>query len=114
MYDKTKVDTMFNHHFIRKILLQEWLKHGKHRSEERPMWIAPEEVIQSKSRNKEEMIDIYKDLIKFESNQIILKTKEELEHKCNWWPYIQIKDLFNSDKKKYGFREQKQIYKLSC
>lgn len=34
-----------------------------------------------------------------------LKMKEELNYKFNWWLYLQIKDLFNSDKRKYGNKQ---------
>lgn len=57
------------------------------------------EVIRFISRNKEEVIDTYQDSTKSEANQITLKTKKELEQKYNWWTYLQIKDLFSSDKK---------------
>lgn len=97
---------LFNHHLIRSNLLQVWLKYGKERIEARPMWIAPEEVIYKISENKEESITICQDLTKVEANQILLNTEKELEYKYNWWLYLQIKDLLNSDKK-YGFREQK-------
>lgn len=37
MYNKAKADALFNHHFIRRSLLQRWLKYGKERAEERPL-----------------------------------------------------------------------------
>lgn len=45
IYDKVKADRLFNHHYIKNNLLQLCLKHGKERAEERPLWVAPEEVI---------------------------------------------------------------------
>lgn len=45
---------------------------------------------------------VAQDLIKFENKETIFKT-EELEYKYSWWPYSQIKDLFNKDKKGYWF-----------
>lgn len=102
-----KADSIFKHHFIRITLLQTWLKYGKERSEEKPLWIAPEEVIYNKVGKTKERVDTYQDLIKLDSNQITLKTEEELGGKYNWWLYLSIKDLFNENKRKYGFRYQK-------
>lgn len=47
----------------------------------------------------------YKDLIKTEEGITILKPQEELKYKYDWWSYLQIKDLFVIDKKKFGFRD---------
>lgn len=69
------------------------------------MWIVPEEVIQNVTGYKKEKANSYQDPTKVDSNQLILKT-EDLEYKYNWWLYLQIKDLFHTDKKKYGFRQQ--------
>lgn len=79
----------------------------RERSEEKTLWTAPEEVIYNKTGKSKKKVDTYQDLIKFDGNQIILKTEEELGGKYNWWQYLQIKDLFNEDKRKYGSRLQK-------
>lgn len=84
-YDKSKADALFNHHFIRRSLLQSWLKHGKEWREERPLWIAPEEVNQKISEYKDRDIDTNEDLTKLDLNQICLRSEEELKQKYNWW-----------------------------
>lgn len=112
MYDKVKADAIFNHHFIRRSILQCWLKHSKETSDERPMWIAPEEVIHKIAETKGADIDTYEDLLTTRSGQICLKSENELKEKYNWWLIMQIKNLFNSDKKKFGFRKQKSKLEL--
>lgn len=57
------------------------------------------------TENKEGIQHKYRDLIKLEGRKVMLKDEEELESTYNWWSYLQIKNLFNMDKKDFGFRE---------
>lgn len=68
--------------------------------------MIPQEVIQFVAGSKELNPYKYFDLTKFENSEPKLKTEEELGNKINWWFYLQMKDLFNRDKKTHGIRKQ--------
>lgn len=41
----------------------------------------------------------YKDLIRKEEGKVVLKSGDELKHKYDWQPYLQISDLFSKIKR---------------
>lgn len=47
----------------------------------------------------------YKDLILWRENEVKLKQEDEILERLGWWRYNQLKDLFKSDKAKFGFRK---------
>lgn len=98
---------MFKHHYIRSNLIQTWLKYSKYLPKERPLWIVSEEVKQFVSGSKTTDLCTYQDLRRFEKKEVAMKTEMELKIKYGWWSYLRIKDLFNKDKREFGFREQK-------
>lgn len=106
MYKKDNADTLFKHHFIRGNLLQIWTKYKKCLTEKKPLWIIPEEVIHFIAGGKRKEPLPYKDLLRFEGRQAILKSEAEIDYKYDWWPYQQIRDLFYKDRKECDFREQ--------
>lgn len=87
-------------------LLQVWRKYRIYLPDERPPWIVPEDVIHFIAGGRWKNPKKYEDLIKKEGGKIELKSEVELNSEYDWWSYLQIKDLFVKDRKKYGFREQ--------
>lgn len=107
MYEKSRNDEMFKHHFIRNSLMQVWLKYKKKLLNKRPLWIVPEEVIHFIVKTKDEDRVTYQDLIQFENDEAILKSEVETKYNFNCWTYLLRKNLFNRDKINFGFREHK-------
>lgn len=99
MYNKSKTDSLFKHHFIRNSLLNVWLKYKRYLPEQRPLWIIPEEVIHSIVGNKGGNLLSYQNLLTFEGNPVWLKSEAELDQKYDWWSLSRkdpkyIKDQF--------------------
>lgn len=113
-YDKYKVDGHFTHHYIRQLQLKTWLKYKKYLPKETPPWILPQEMITPIIKTKQENWLTYGELIiKKDTKEFNLKTEEELYSKINWLEYLQIKDLFQKDKKELGFRlETSELEKI--
>lgn len=106
LYEKHLADKMFFHHFIRNPIFKVWQKYKQYLPEERPPWINPMEVIQQQSGYKIKERSMYKDLIYWQHNEVNeMKPEYEVPDKLGWWRYNQLKDLFNTDKTKYGFRK---------
>lgn len=82
-YEKSKIDKVFKHHYIRDSLIRVWIKY-RYLLKGRPLWIRLEEVIQFISKNKPHKQLTYQDLIKFENGEAIIKTEEKLDHKYRW------------------------------
>lgn len=106
---KLRVMQMFKHHFVRNSLLQVWLKYVRYLPDEKLLWTSPEEIIQFMFKRREDESMTYQDLIRFEGDEATLRTEQELGNTFNWWAYLQIRDLFNSDKINVGFRKQKKL-----
>lgn len=80
------------------------MKYKKIAPEKRPLWIVPVEVIKPFSEYKgEDWFKIY--AVEMEGENIKLKA-EGITFKYGWLQYGQIKDLFETDKKKYGFSKK--------
>lgn len=99
LYGKDKIDRMFKHHIIRGNIIQIWKKYHKLIPQQKPLWVIPLEVIQFVAGTKEKEPHTYEELIKFVNNEPVLRAEGELDRKLNWWFYLQIKNLFNQDKK---------------
>lgn len=84
MFKKDKIDALFKHHYIRGNLLQVWNKYSKYLTEKKPLWIILE-VIHFVAGGKRKEPLSYKELIRFEGGQALLKSEIKIEHKYDWW-----------------------------
>lgn len=99
MYDKLKVDKMFGHHFIRKNLLDVWLKYVRRMDSKRPLWLSPLEIIDSVSGQPRDQEYTYQDFIELAEGNYEIKRLQDLSVPINWFQYLQIKNLYEKDKK---------------
>lgn len=84
-YDENKLDSSFLHHFIRNSLLTVWRKYNNRMGIERSGWISPLEV--SDARFNPKAVLTYKDLVKLQERNVIIKSTEELPNEINWFQY---------------------------
>lgn len=73
------------------------------------MWIAPLEVIRSPTEYRPEQKLTYKELTYREDNEVKLKELKDISVDIWWWRYNQIKNLFNTDKRNFGFKKDNNI-----
>lgn len=102
-YQKHKFDKLFRHHFVRGALYSIWQEFKKYLGEQRPYWLVPKEIIKTYTDFKMEERLTYKDLTYWKENKIKLKEEKEISVNLGWWRYVQIKSLFNLDKRMFGF-----------
>lgn len=97
---------MFQHHCIRSNLLLTWQRYFKRNGEEWPLWISPLEVITTRIQGMESTQVTYRDLTERKAGKRVLLPLEKWPIKVDWFQHCQIKNLFEMDSKKYGFKEQ--------
>lgn len=101
MYDKLKVDSMFAHHYIRGSLIKVWQKYSNKLDKKRPLWISPLQVIEIRMKYAEDKIITYQDFIEIENEQ-------NVPIRTYWFQFLQIRNLFDKNNRKYGFRGASQ------
>lgn len=102
--DKYKLDNMFIHHYIRKNLITTWTKYLKRTDKRRPLWISPLEIINIHVECGKEWTISYKDLLIGGKGVKKSKEVENLPLSLDWFQYKQLKNLFDIDRNKYGFK----------
>lgn len=103
LYNKLKIDKIFSHHFIRKNLLDVWLKYSRRLDPKRPLWLSPLEIDCPSSHSRDQNYT-FQDFIKSDRGNYELKQLQDLSIPIDWFQYMQIKNLYEKDKKNYGFR----------
>lgn len=68
--------------------------------EKRPQWLVPIEIIKLHTEYRHDEKLTYKELTYWKETEIKLKEEK------GWWRYSQIKYLFYTDKRTYGFRKE--------
>lgn len=94
------------HHFIRHNLQQVWLKYLPKLDDKLPLRISPFEVIDLRLRATHYKVITYYDLMEEDSVMGKLKEQGKRPIEMDWFQYLQIQNLFETDKRKYGFRSQ--------
>lgn len=70
------------------------------------MWVVPLEVLKEKVEYGDKLKLSYADSIYWRGYEIKLKEESEIDRSLGWWYYMQIGDLFHSDKRKGGYMRQ--------